>query len=131
MTKPTLPREVQNVFTTDAVAMLCGLGEYKMRQFIGRHREALPPARYVRAWQVGNHAGSNRVRVFTTDDVVVIREVVAKVKAAKKAAWQARMVRRRLRWAGKGVEAWRWRSRAGPYGEGAQEATNDGTTDAR
>jgi hypothetical protein len=116
-----LPREIQNLFTTDALAMLCGVGEYKMRIFIGKHRSELPEPRYVKAYVVGNHAGHNKQRVFTAEDVVAIRAVVEKVKAEKKAAWQARMIRRRLRWAGKGVESWRWRNRAGPYGAGPGE----------
>jgi hypothetical protein len=111
-----MPSSIQNLFTTDAVAMLCGVGEYKMRVFIGKFRADLPPPRFVPAWMVGNHKGYNKQRVFTAEDVVAIRAVVEREKAAKRARWQARMVRRRLRWAGKGVEPARWQSRQGPLG---------------
>ena len=97
--------------------MLVGMGEHKMRFFLRKHAGEMPVERKVPAWQVGTYKGYNRVRVFSAADVVAIRAVVERVKAEKKAAWQARMVRRRLRWAGHGVERWRHRSREGPYGE--------------
>lgn len=107
-----LPSSVQNVFTTDAVAMLVGVGEYKMRGLLRQLKDGLPPARYVPAYLVGNHAGRNKQRVFTAEDVVLIRAAWDAEKGRRKAAWQARMVRRRLRWAGKGVDPRRWRNRA-------------------
>ena len=88
--KHAMPSTVQNLFTTDALAMLVGKGEYQMRTLLRHHREEFPPARFVKAWVVGNHKGYNKQRVFTAEDVVKIREVLEGIKARKKAAWRRR-----------------------------------------